>query len=1465
VARITYKTILAIIGRINSFADESDVQIKQLWDNFNKSKQNLEQQLNLFLSNAKKEYENGIGGVGKKAKALNDNAESIYQEVLLLDASLANADKYYVKTRKEKSEELTGKTNPSILDESDVFSALDKLKAQFKVLADKYSSENLPPLIDGVVYIFSKHRKQDYEDLILLKNTLEKLMEEIRALVPELSSDSLKTYEDSYNQKCAKIKTKYQSELNKLNTNYEANVERMADSICTQLDVILPDELIHAISEINALYPAKFSTLTPGYDFWDGCIILGHINFPLELYVSSNILLSLITDKCSPILVNKKHLRFPMLCSLSEGFNLLVRHISDNTYKNRFIRSLIQGLIASVPVRHLSFTIIDSEQRGLNAAAFSDFIEELPDLFEGEIVTSLEDVEKSIKSIYFFIDSSHPVQLSQLCKGLSDTSIEDEPHTSDKVIVFNPNANDDLPVLKFIIVFDHPEYLGENNVALINGIIENGNSRGVYTIIGYNTDGNASPLAQSPYRENKCLVFQQAIDVFLYYDLKLTYLNAVKDCEFYRLTKDYLLLCCAISQNASWQDENIGILVSAVDQKTVLAAVANIKDRQEKYHNEYGVTPAADARFLKTVAIGNLLYPLSIITNSGFRGQVEEELSPPSAETFNVTINFNLDINNNILLICGEKQLQSSRKFIHSMMWKLLSSIPVFKIKYCIFDSERRGNNITPFLDFRQKSPEIFDNQIYTTQDAMYERLKKLNSYIDEFIQNKLANHFENIIEYNENMPNRTEALIFLFVFDFPRNFDARGIDLLLNIMNTGGKCGVYTIIHYNKNIPFSKYETIDEYLNEIKKYCIVIENIDNCFYLQPYGLPFENPPEFSKADIASYIKDYLNVSTNLKSKGVSFADIIHKPHFESSSTEKLTIPVGVGDGESVVSLVFGQGSSHHGIMAGATGSGKSTLLHTIIMSSMLNHSPDKLNLYLMDFKSGTEFKIYESVKLPHIKLLALDAMQEFGESILENLVAEMQRRSGLFKDAGQSSLSDYVNNTGNPMPRILVIMDEFQILFNDSANRKVAMNCAELSKRLVTEGRAFGIHLLMATQTTKVISDLTLSHGVIEQMRVRIGLKCGEDDARYLFTDRNDTKALELMKGPIGTAVLNPEYIESDNIGFRTAYCSKEMQEKYLAQIAEEYSGSTDVTRIFEGERVVSITEHLKENKIGVTSESIVNLYMGIMIRVSPPFVMHLDRRRRHNLLICGANEKMSENLSNLCLFSALHNKNCDVYCIDGEDLLGESASSDFYNQLKMFSSKFKLSKNRKEIVEFLDIIYDGYDKKKQGEKLGEVLVVIKNLQYIDILKMMLKGESIDERIFENDMRVGSVEGFDFGVSTDSNMSNLSHTEKLLELVNDGASYGVHFAISSLEYQCIKENMYYGENVLTKFPERIIFALNSTDSDSLIDGVSVSNLRDNTVYYTNGVRDTFQYKPFVLPNANDLNEYLGFLSNGQR
>ena len=67
---------------------------------------------------------------------------------------------------------------------------------------------------------------------------------------------------------------------------------------------------------------------------------------------------------------------------------------------------------------------------------------------------------------------------------------------------------------------------------------------------------------------------------------------------------------------------------------------------------------------------------------------------------------------------------------------------------------------------------------------------------------------------------------------------------------------------------------------------------------------------------------------------------------------------------------------------------------------------------------------------------------------------------------------------------------------------------------------------------------------------------------------------------------------------------------------------------------------------------------------------------------------------------------------------------------------------------------------------------------------------------------------------------------------------------------------MHYGENSLAKFPERIIFSLNDNDADNLVENVSVTGLRDNTVYFTD-VKDTYQMKPYIAPTATELDQFL--------
>jgi hypothetical protein len=227
------------------------------------------------------------------------------------------------------------------------------------------------------------------------------------------------------------------------------------------------------------------------------------------------------------------------------------------------------------------------------------------------------------------------------------------------------------------------------------------------------------------------------------------------------------------------------------------------------------------------------------------------------------------------------------------------------------------------------------------------------------------------------------------------------------------------------------------------------------------------------------------------------------------------------------------------------------------------------------------------------------------------------------------------------------------------------------------------------------------------------------------------------------------------------------------------------------------------------------------------------------------------------------LLNTNTDVYCIDGESLLGENASVPLYDNLTGFTSRFKTAKNRPEIIEFINALYSIYSERKKGNEPKQTLVVIKNLQFLDVIKKMFKGESINEKEFTDSSLNDSTSSFDFGTSGDYSFSSISVTDKLLQLIDNGSNYGIFFIVSSLEYQSVKENMYYGENVLAKFPERIIFALSGNDADNLIDGVSVSGLRDNTVYYSDGVKSAFQFKPYIMPDISELNNFIKNLPVG--
>ena len=271
----------------------------------------------------------------------------------------------------------------------------------------------------------------------------------------------------------------------------------------------------------------------------------------------------------------------------------------------------------------------------------------------------------------------------------------------------------------------------------------------------------------------------------------------------------------------------------------------------------------------------------------------------------------------------------------------------------------------------------------------------------------------------------------------------------------------------------------------------------------------------------------------------------------------------------------------------------------------------------------------------------------------------------------------------------------------------------------------------------------------------------------------------------------------------------------------------------------------------------------IGSLIKVSPALKITFDRRRKHNTLICGSNERMSENLVNLYMLAILKNRPSKLYCFDGERLLGSSPADCYYDEYMRFGPRFVIANNRGDIINCINDVYDLYTSRKKRNSDEQIFVVIKNLQFLDIVKSMLKGEPINESDYLEDLPAQEPmdDSFDFGLGMETSILNVS--DKMLKLIDDGTAYGIYFLISSLEFQSVKESMYFGENVLAKFPERYVFSLNDNDSESLIENISVSSLRDNTVYYSDSIKSTFQMKPYVFPSADTLRAHLDTILGG--
>ncbi len=195
-----------------------------------------------------------------------------------------------------------------------------------------------------------------------------------------------------------------------------------------------------------------------------------------------------------------------------------------------------------------------------------------------------------------------------------------------------------------------------------------------------------------------------------------------------------------------------------------------------------------------------------------------------------------------------------------------------------------------------------------------------------------------------------------------------------------------------------------------------------------------------------------------------------------------LDVVVGAGsDGEHRIDL---RRDGPHALVAGTTGSGKSEFLQSWVASLATRLSPEEICFVLVDYKGGSAFA--ECARLPHTVGLLTDLDPEQAERALTSLDAELTRRERILAASGAKDIDAH---RGEPLPRLMIIIDEFRMLAEEQPDA-----LAHLMK-IAAVGRSLGVHLVLATQRPGGIVSADIKANVNLRIALRVRDRIDSDD----------------------------------------------------------------------------------------------------------------------------------------------------------------------------------------------------------------------------------------------------------------------------------------------------------------------------------------------------------------------------------
>lgn len=766
---------------------------------------------------------------------------------------------------------------------------------------------------------------------------------------------------------------------------------------------------------------------------------------------------------------------------------------------------------------------------------------------------------------------------------------------------------------------------------------------------------------------------------------------------------------------------------------------------------------------------------------------------------------------------------------ISSFLMRVLYALPMGGIRLNIIDHAAVGAHARDFNQLLGLADDMV--KIITIQDDIRGMLQEILAYMGDLAKTKFTGTIARWSEYNKKNPTALLPCTILVIYSF-KGWECREFELLEPILERGAQCGVFVVGLMDG------LAGLDERLRKIIRldsFAIMPPSLaKNGFAYKKLSASWQpigklHPNQWDNLIVA--YKDAYEVQVSRTSH--TFVDLYSDVVFWScNSTDGLDAVIGwdASDIPQHFRLGFGNEGLNHVLMGGRNGSGKTNLIHVIIRSLCYRYSPEELALYLLDFKNGVEFFRYSDKGqswLPHARTISAHNDPNYALAMLESLVAEMERRNNIFKASGVVGLEEYRRKTHQKMARILIIVDEFIVMFSsdDSVDR-----IADLTAALLNRGRSAGIHLLLATQTVASFS-VRGAEAMFQQLAVRLALPGNGSEGFLDGANHSEVRSIRIPQciyndnaGAPGCnhVFVHPQFIIEDQSSVDYRY-------KMEAGVEQLGGWSKFPCRVFNG---FGLSQMPSNDQFGA--------WLGASLRDG----------RRHFELVLGIH---SDFVGNVCKATfddeAAEDHLLIVYEKDDLDA-AKGLLASILKSLEVLPDKAVLLYDPEQ-TQTLCLPSSGFDVANANTERGKLLGKLKALRDSKAShKVLIVENFVSARCLHQ--KKSSPLGWD-----DDNAQTKESTDSLFKSAfEDSDKVPFHVICFTRRARSAMEKL--GNPILGKFSKRIAFSLNSADLEELIPQARGMDVHDKVLFSDeasdNGVVSILPYHPSLKAQDYEAN-----------